>query len=104
MARTRRYSDKALLAELRASAARLGRSPTMREFRLDSKAVPHPQTYVVRFGSWNAPKRNSGLVARRYATRRELAEQPRALGEKLGSIPTGVDVSGRRAETAWRPR
>ena len=31
----KRYSDEQLLAELRASADRLGRSPTMREFAAD---------------------------------------------------------------------
>jgi len=96
MARSRRYTDEALLAELRASAARLGCSPTMREFRLDPGATPHPQTYVVRFGSWNAAKRRAGLVARRFATRRELLDQLRALGDELGRVPTGPDLA--RAE------
>ena len=31
----RRYTDEEILAELRASAVRLGRSPTMREFAGD---------------------------------------------------------------------
>jgi hypothetical protein len=96
MARSRRYTDEVLLAELRASAARLGRSPTMREFRLDAKAAPHPQTYVVRFGSWNVAKRKAGLVARRFATRQELAEQLRTLGSELGRVPTGADLAARR--------
>jgi Homing endonuclease associated repeat len=96
MTRTRRYTDEALLAELRACAARLDRSPSMRDFRLDPDAAPHPQTYVVRFGSWNAAKRRAGLVARRYATRPELLAQLRALGDQLGRTPSGADLAGRR--------
>ena len=34
----RRYTDEEILAELRASARRLGRSPTMREFAADPGA------------------------------------------------------------------
>ena len=34
----KRYSDEQILDELRASADRLGRSPTMREFAADSAA------------------------------------------------------------------
>ena len=34
----RRYSDEQLLDELRASAERLGRSPTMKEFAADAGA------------------------------------------------------------------
>ena len=35
----RRYTDDEILAELRASAERLGRSPTMREFAADPDAA-----------------------------------------------------------------
>jgi hypothetical protein len=75
MPRSSRYTDEELLAELAASARRLGRSPTMREFALDRRARPHPQTLVARFGSWNTAKRRAGLVARRFATKAELARQ-----------------------------
>jgi hypothetical protein len=97
MPRSPRYSDEDLLGELRASAERLGRSPTMREFEADPGAVPHPQTLVVRFGSWNGAKRKAGLVARRFATRAELLRQLRALGVELGRTPTGADLVRRRA-------
>ena len=40
----RRYSDEQILEQLRASAERLGRSPTMREFAADPEAGLHPQT------------------------------------------------------------
>ncbi|HET8811230.1 MAG TPA: hypothetical protein VFM67_01405, partial [Gaiella sp.] len=34
----RRYTDEEILEELRGSAARLGKSPTMREFAADQEA------------------------------------------------------------------
>jgi hypothetical protein len=92
----RRYSDEELLADLSASAARLGRSPTMREFVLDPRARAHPQTLVERFGSWNAAKRLAGLPPRRFATREDLLDQLRALGDELGRIPRARDLDGRR--------
>jgi HNH endonuclease len=97
MARSPRYTDEMLLEALRASARRLGRSPTMREFALDAAAAPHPQTLVARFGSWNAAKRRAGLVARRFATREELLRQLRELGAEVGRTPTGADLGRRRA-------
>lgn len=92
----RRYSDDAILAELKDCAERLGRSPTMREFERDRGAHVHPQTVIDRFGSWNAAKRRAGLRPRRYATRRDLLEQLRALGEELGRTPTGADLQRHR--------
>src|SRR2546430_9653795 len=56
----KRYSDDQILAELRSSAERLGRSPTMREFAADSETTVHPQTVIEHFGSWNNPKRQPG--------------------------------------------
>ena len=97
MARSQRYTDEQLLEELQECAARLGRSPTMREFSLDPEANPHPQTLVTRFGSWNRAKRKAGLVARRFATRAELLRQLWELGAELGRIPTGADLLRRRA-------
>jgi HNH endonuclease len=96
MARSQRYTDEMLLSELRGCAKRLGRSPTMREFSLDPRARPHPQTVVTRFGSWNRAKRRAGLVARRFATRAELLSQLRDLGAELGRTPTGADLVRRR--------
>src|SRR5919202_2947081 len=93
----RRYSDEDLVAELRASAERLGRSPTMREFADDPDTRVHPQTVIERFGTWNAAKRRAGLRARRFATREELLAQLRALGEEVGRVPTGKDLDERRS-------
>jgi hypothetical protein len=88
----KRYSDEQILEELRASAERLGRSPTMREFAADGETTVHPQTVIEHFGSWNAAKRAAGLVPRRFATREELLGLLRELGEELGRHPTARDI------------
>lgn len=92
----KRYTDAQILEQLRDSAARLGRSPTMREFAADAATTVHPQTVIEHFGSWNAAKRQAGLVPRRFATREELLGQLRALGEELGRTPTARDIDERR--------
>jgi Homing endonuclease associated repeat len=92
----RRYTDDEILAELRACAERIGRSPTMREFVRDRGARVHPQTVIEHFGTWNQAKRKAGLAPRRFATREELLAQLRALGEELGRIPTTRDLRERR--------
>jgi HNH endonuclease len=92
----KRYSNQQILAELRECAERLGRSPTMREFAGDPKTTVHPQTVIEHFGSWNAAKREAGLVPRRFATREELVGLLRQLGEELGRTPTAKDLDDRR--------
>lgn len=92
----KRYSNEQILAELRASAERLGRSPTMREFAGDPETTVHPQTVIEHFGSWNAAKREAGLVPRRFATREELVGLLHDLGEELGRTPTAKDLDERR--------
>jgi Homing endonuclease associated repeat len=92
----KRYSDEQILAELRASAERLRRSPTMREFAADRKTTVHPQTVIEHFGSWNEAKRAAGLVPRRFATREELVRVLRDFGDELGRIPTAKDLDERR--------
>jgi hypothetical protein len=96
----RRYTDEQILEELRASAARLGRSPTMREFAADPDAPIHPQTVIEHFGTWNAAKRAAGLTPRRFISRDDLLDQLRAVGEELGRIPTARDVEERRQTMA----
>ena len=96
----RRYTDDEILAELRASAARLGRSPTMREFAGDPEASVHPQTVIEHFGTWNAAKRAAGLQPRRFISREELVAQLRELGEELGRTPTVRDIEERRSRMA----
>src|SRR3989442_8892223 len=92
----KRYSDDQILAELRDSAERLNRSPTMREFAADPETTVHPQTVIEHFGSWNEAKRAAGLVPRRFARREELVGLLRELGEELGRIPTAKDLDERR--------
>jgi len=92
----RRYSDDQILEALRASAERLGRSPTMKEFAADPGAGMHPQTVIEHFGTWNAAKRAAGLMPRRFATRDELVAELRRLGEALGRVPTARDLDERR--------
>src|SRR5207237_1022379 len=92
----KRYTDEQILGELKQSAERLGRSPTMREFAADPKTTVHPQTVIEHFGSWNAAKREAGLVPRRFATREELVGLLRELGEELGRVPTAKDLDARR--------
>jgi hypothetical protein len=92
----KRYSDEEILGQLKASAERLGRSPTMKEFAEDRETVIHPQTVIERFGSWNRAKRAAGLVPRRFATKEELLRCLRELGERLGRVPTAKDLDANR--------
>jgi hypothetical protein len=92
----KRYSNGQILDELRACAERLGKSPTMREFEADRETTVHPQTVIEHFGSWNAAKREAGLMPRRFATREELLAQLRELGEELGRVPSAKDIEARR--------
>lgn len=69
----------------------------MREFVAEERVRVHPQTVVVRFGSWNRATRLAGLVPRRYATREELLGRLRSLGDELGRVPTGRDLDERRS-------
>jgi hypothetical protein len=96
----RRYTDDQILEELRASAERLGRSPTMREFAADAEAAVHPQTVIEHFGTWNAAKRAAGLTPRRFISREELLDQLRLLGTDLGRVPTARDLDERRGRMA----
>jgi hypothetical protein len=96
----RRYTDDQILAELRASAERIGRSPTMREFAGDTAASVHPQTVIEHFGTWNAAKRAAGLRPRRFISRDELLQQLRELGVELGRTPTARDLVERRGTMA----
>jgi len=92
----KRYSDEEILGQLSSCATRLGRSPTMREFSQDEGTTIHPQTVIERFGSWNHAKRRAGLVPRRFATKEELLQCLRDLGERVGRTPTAKDVDANR--------
>jgi hypothetical protein len=92
----KRYTDDEILEQLRACAAALGRSPTMREFNAHAGSTVHPQTVIERFGSWNEAKRKAGLVPRRFATRDELLQCLRVLGDRIGRVPTSKDIDEHR--------
>ena len=92
----KRYTDEEIVQQLVDCAARLGRSPSMREFAADAETTVHPQTVIEHFGSWNAAKREAGLVPRRFATREELVGLLRDLGDDLGRTPTAKDLDERR--------
>ena len=94
----KRYSDEEILDELRSHAARVGRSPTMKEFAADRGARVHPQTVIDHFGTWNAAKRAAGLMPRRYVTPAELLAALRRLGDRLGRPPTARDLDEHRGE------
>ena len=68
----------------------------MREFASDEASTIHPQTVIEHFGSWNAAKREAGLVPRRFATRDELLRALRDLGEELNRTPTARDLDSRK--------
>jgi len=93
----KRYSNEDILEQLRASAERLGRSPTMREFEQDEETTVHPQTVIQHFGSWNDAKRQAGLVPRRFAEPADLILLLRELGDELGRPPTAKDLDEHRA-------
>jgi hypothetical protein len=92
----KRYTDEEILEQLRACAEALARSPTMREFEAHEGSSVHPQTVIERFGSWNRAKREAGLVPRRFATRDELLQCLRELGERIGRVPTSKDIDEHR--------
>jgi hypothetical protein len=92
----KRYTDEEILRQLQICADDLGRSPTMREFDAHEGSTVHPQTVIDRFGSWNRAKREAGLVPRRFATRDELLACLRALGERVGRVPTSKDIDEHR--------
>jgi len=92
----KRYTDEEIVQQLIDCAARLGRSPSMREFSADPETTVHPQTVIEHFGSWNAAKRAAGLVPRRFATKEELLRLLRELGDKLGRTPTARDLDEHR--------
>jgi len=94
----KRYTDEQILAELKQSSERLGRSPTMREFAADAKTTVHPQTVIEHFGSWNRAKRKAGLVPRRFATREELLALLQELGKEVGRVPTARDIDEHRGK------
>lgn len=60
----RQYSDDDLVAAIQAFADTHGRAPTSREASSVFTDLPHHDTYVRRFGSWNAALEAAGYNSR----------------------------------------
>jgi hypothetical protein len=58
----RHWTDRELLAALSREAARLGRPPTSRDFRLASADAPSATTIIKRFGGWRHALAAAGLL------------------------------------------
>ncbi len=87
-------------AELRACAARLGRSPSMRDFAADPQAGCHPQAISRLYpagpgrpGGWNAAKRDAGLPVLRHIADQEMLEALAGLAARLGARPTARQIA-----------
>ena len=94
----KRYTDEQILAELRTSAERLGRSPTMREFAADEETTVHPQTVIEHFGSWNKAKRDwfvNGLIT--------FFKMHQAEYGRLKAFTSSVDLEAHREISARIP-
>ena len=92
----KRYSDEQILAELRACAERLGRSPTMKEFAADpgAEGASADGDRALR----HLERGQAGCRARAAAVRdaRGAARPAADLGEELGRTPTARDIDERR--------
>ncbi len=92
------YSDEHLLNTLRDLADELGHSPTVDEM-LARPGLPAPQTYINRFGSWNAALEAAGLKTRRRTaiyTDEQLLQALRDLAAELGQPPSASEMLARR--------
>ncbi len=97
----RRYTDEEILDELRASAERLGRSPTMREFAADPDASVHPQTVIEHFGTWNAAKRARPACSRGASSAaRSFSTSCGRSAPSSAGVPTAQDIEERRGRMA----
>jgi len=82
-----------LLAELEAVTSELGEPPTREQ--MDDQGEYASQTYVRRFGSWNAALREADLEVnkRQDIASEDLLEDLRRLHESLEKIPSKHDVA-----------
>ena len=83
------WSDDELIEQVQMLAARLGRTPTRKEFDKDSN-VAGTWTVSTHFGSWNKFLEAAGLEAnlRMGITDEELVSQVQMLAKELGRAPT----------------
>lgn len=90
------YSDEEVVEALRADALRLGRTPTLDDWRGRGPAVPGIGAVITHFGSWNVGLRVAGLkVTREYGvwTRERLLAALRRDAARRGRTPVREDWS-----------
>jgi hypothetical protein len=91
------YRRSELIEKLQALALRLGHTPAEDEANAAPDCPCH-QTYVNRFGSWNAALSAAGLPLNRQAAlydREMLLRILRRLADELGRTPTRADLEER---------
>ena len=93
----RRWSDEELLDALREYAAdHDGRPPTIAEANDPSRELPVAQTFINRFGGWNAAIAEAGFEPRdRRRTDEELLDALQGLAAELDERPTTAAVADR---------
>jgi hypothetical protein len=91
-----KYSNGKLIRLLKEFADKVGRSPTKRMVR-DSDEMPHHETYIDRFGSWNDALDEAGLEPnQQYGSAQlysesELIDSLKELNEEVEGAPTTED-------------
>ena len=90
-------SDEEIIQQVKEMAERLGRTPKVKDFKMDKSTIGITAA-IERFGSWNNLLEASGLEPnfkiRVGITRQELIEQVQELAEKLGRVPQYSDFNG----------
>ena len=92
----RRYTDAQILEELRASAERLGRSPTMKEFAADARVAGAPADGDRALRHLERGQAGRGVDAAPVRDAPGAVDQLRRLGAELGRTPTADDIKQRR--------
>lgn len=90
----KRYSDQELVESIQNFAAHLGKTPTAAEVNADTTFTKGLNTYVRRFGSWNATLEVCDLQPneQKNYTKSYLIEQIHDLHNRLGEVPTQADL------------
>lgn len=92
------YTRDELIGQLRILAASLDRKPKIADVKQSDK-LPSFQTFVNRFGSWTAAKREAGIDTEgshkpKYS-REELLDLLRDLRDELGHVPTARELDAK---------
>ena len=90
----RDYTKEGLIGQLLMLAEELGRAPTAKEFKEDSRTA-NVGTVTKLFGSWNEFLEAAGLEINLKIgyTKQELIEQLLMLTEELGKAPTSIEFN-----------